>query len=86
MAQHNVLDNNTILEIVNSINAKHFTTIEVVDRLKSNYPDIYNEMKRNSPRNFQSVIGKAIKRFSVSENKIRQISSADVSPAIWEKL
>ncbi len=86
MAQHNVLDNKTILEIVISINGKQFSTLVVVDKLKSNYPDIYNDMKRNSPRNFQSVIGKAIKRFSVQTNKIIQISSADVSPAIWEKL
>ena len=86
MAQHNALDNHTISKIIISIPGKHFTTITAVRILESNYPDIYNVMKINSPRNFQSVIGKAIKRFSIETNNIKQISPADESPARWEKL
>ena len=86
MAQHNVLDNNTISQIINTIPGKHFTTITAIKILESNYSGIYNEMKINSPRNFQSVIGKAIKRFSVETNIIKQISPSDESPARWEKL
>jgi len=86
MAQHNVLDNNTIRQIVNSINGKHFTTITVVNILNSNFRGIYDEMKRNSPRNFQAVIGKAVKRYSIETNEIKQISPSDESPARWEKL
>jgi len=85
MAQHHILKNSILSEIINSISGKHFTTYTVVNKLESNYQDIFNEMKRNSRRNYQAVIGTAIKRFSIETNKIKQISSRDESPARWEK-
>ncbi|MCX6158797.1 MAG: hypothetical protein NTY74_12535 [Ignavibacteriae bacterium] len=85
MAQHNVLDNNTISKVINSIPGKHFTTITVVKILESDYPAKYNELKINSPRNFQSVIGVAIKRYLRETNKITQLSPQEESPARWEK-
>ena len=85
MAQHDVLNNSTIRQIVNSIEVKHFTTFTIVNLVKSNHLDIFNQMKRNSPRNYQAVIGKAVKRFAIETSEITQISPPDESPARWEK-
>jgi hypothetical protein len=86
MAQHDAINNSMLQTIINSIPSKHFTTLSVVSALEINYKNKVEELKGYSPRNYRSVIGKAVKRFSVETNKIKQISPPDESPARWEKV
>ncbi|HMQ69813.1 MAG TPA: hypothetical protein PKA90_12635 [Ignavibacteria bacterium] len=85
MAQHNVITNDQIQKCIDSIQATHFTTFRVVKELETLFPETVKILKSNSERNWRSVIGKAIKRFSVETGKIKQISPAEESPARWEK-
>jgi len=57
----------------------------VIVELERNYPNDVERIKSSSARNWRSVIGMAIKRFSVQTNIIKKISPSDESPARWEK-
>lgn len=85
MAQHEEITNLVLKSCLDKIISKHFTTFKVVSILEKNYPEVIEIVKSNSERNWKAVIGKAIKRFSVETNLIKQISSVDESPARWEK-
>lgn len=85
MAQHEEITNLVLKSCLDKITPKHFTTFKIVSILEKNYPEVIEIVKSNSVRNWKAVIGKAIKRFSVETNLIKQISSVDESPARWEK-
>lgn len=85
MALHNEITNHALEDCINTIPSKHFTTLKVIDVLKNKYPSDVERVKSYSQRNWRAVIGKAIKRFSVETNMIKQISEVDESPARWEK-
>ncbi len=86
MALHHEITNQALEKAINSIPAKHFTTLRVISELEKLFPNDVERVKSFSERNWRSVIGKAIKRYSVETNKIKQISPASESPARWEKL
>lgn len=85
MALHSILANRALEKAINSIPEKKFTTLQVIDELIKLYPEDIDKIKSYSQRNWRSVIGKAIKRFSIETEEIIQISSPNKSPAIWEK-
>jgi len=86
MALHHEITNQQLEKCINSILSKHFTTLRVVDELLKIFPNDVERVKSYSERNWRSVIGKAIKRFSVETNLIKQISHSSESPARWEKM
>lgn len=85
MALHNEITNDQLQKCIDDIHSKYFTTLRVIDELKSSYPNEINLLRSYSERNWRSVIGKAIKRYSTETNRIIQISLPEESPARWEK-
>jgi hypothetical protein len=85
MAQHNEITNDQLQKCIDAIQASHFTTFKVVRELEIHFPETVKILQSNSITHWRSVIGKAIKRYSVETSKIKQISPADESPARWEK-
>ena len=86
MALHDDIPNSVIEKGINSIQRDAFTTLTIVDYLVKNETQMIDDLKGWSPRNWRSVVGKAIKRYSVETNKIKQVSPADESPARWKKI
>ena len=86
MAMHDEITNLVLENCINAIPSKNFTTLRVISELEKKYPIDVNRVRSYSERNWRAVIGKAIKRFSVETNKIKQVSSVDESPARWEKM
>lgn len=86
MALHNEITNHVLETCINAIPSKHFTTLKVISVLKIKYPIDVERVQSYSVRNWRAVIGKAIKRFSVETNLIKQISKVNESPARWEKI
>jgi hypothetical protein len=86
MAMHDEITNLVLENCINAIPSKNFTTLRVISELEKKYPIDVNRVKSYSERNWRAVIGKAIKRFSVETNKIKQVSPVDESPARWEKM
>jgi hypothetical protein len=86
MAMHDEITNLMLENCINAIPSKNFTTLRVISELEKKYPIDVNRVKSYSERNWRAVIGKAIKRFSVETNNIRQVSSVEESPARWEKM
>lgn len=85
MALHNDLTNGQLQICIDGINAKYFTTLRVITELERNYPNEIKSLRAKSERNWRSVVGKAIKRYSTETNRIIQISLPEESPARWEK-
>lgn len=85
MALHHEITNHALETCINAIPSKHFTTLKVISVLQNKYPLDVERLKSYSTRNWRAVIGKAIKRFSVETNIIKQVSRVDESPARWEK-
>jgi len=85
MALYNNVTNEMVKNAVNEISGKLFNTLKVVDILKKQEPDVIEELQGWSPRNWRSVIGKAIKRYAVETSRIDQASPPDESPARWKK-
>ena len=85
MAQHDEITNSTLKSCIEKIPSRHFTTFKVVTVLEKNYPEVVEIVKSNSERNWKAVIGRAIKRFSIETNIVKQISLPTESPARWEK-
>ncbi len=85
MALYDNVTNEMVKKAVNEISGRLFNTLKVVDILKRHEPDVIEELQEWSPRNWRSVIGKAIKRYAVETSKIDQASSPDESPARWKK-
>ncbi len=83
---HDEITNLMLENCINAIPSKNFTTLRVISELEKKYPIDVNRVKSYSERNWRAVIGKAIKRFSVETNNIRQVSSVEESPARWEKM
>jgi hypothetical protein len=86
MALHDEISNQVLEKCINAIPSKYFTTLRVIDELIKSFPEVVERVRSYSERNWRSVIGKAIKRFSVETNLIKQISPASESPARWEKM
>jgi hypothetical protein len=86
MALHEEISNQAIELCVNAIPSKYFTTLKVISELERRFPEDVKRIKSYSERNWRAVIGKAIKRFSVETNLIKQVSEAKESPARWEKI
>lgn len=86
MALHDEISNQILGKCINAIPSKNFTTLRVIDELIKSFPNDAERIKSYSERNWRSVIGKAIKRFSVETNLIKQISPASESPARSEKM
>lgn len=86
MALHDEINNHVLETCITAIPSKNFTTLRVISELEKSFPNEVQRVKSYSERNWRSVIGKAIKRFSVETNIITQISPPDESPARWEKL
>ena len=85
MALHNEISNQILDECIKAIPSNNFTTIRVISELEKRFSSDVAKVRSYSERNWRSVIGKAIKRYSVETNKIKQISLRDESPARWEK-
>jgi hypothetical protein len=85
MALHEEISNHALETCINTIPSKHFTTLKVISKLEKKFPEDVKRVKSYSERNWRAVIGKAIKRFSVETNLIKQISDTKESPARWEK-
>jgi len=86
MALHDDISDLVIEKGINFIERDAFTTLTIVDYLVEKEPQLINDLKGWSPRNWRSVVGKAIKRYSVKTKKIKQVSPADESPARWKKI
>ena len=85
MALYDNVTNEMVKKAVNEISGRLFNTLRVVDILKRHEPDVIEELQGWSPRNWRSVIGKAIKRYAIETSKIDQASPPDESPARWKK-
>ena len=86
MALHDEISNEILEKCINIIPSKNFTTLRVISELEKGFINDVNRVKSYSERNWRSVIGKAIKRFSVETNLIKQISPSNETPARWEKM
>ena len=86
MALHDEISNKILETCINSIPSKNFTTLRVITELEKNFTNDVKRVQSYSERNWRSVIGKAIKRFSVETNLIKQISPSSETPARWEKM
>jgi hypothetical protein len=86
MALHDDISDAVIEDCISSFERNAFTTLTIVEYLVKNQPNLIEDLKGWSPRNWRSVVGKAIKRYSVHTNKIRQVSPANESPARWKKV
>ena len=86
MALHDEISNQTLKICLNAISSQYFTTLNVISELEKNFPDEVTKVRSFSERNWRAIIGKAIKRFSVETNLIKQITDAKQSPAIWKKM
>lgn len=86
MALHDEITNQVLEKCINAIPSKHFTTLRVIDELIKSFPKVVEIVQSRSERNWRSVSGKAVKRFSVETNLIKQISPASETPARWEKM
>jgi len=86
MALHDEISNQILEKCINAIPSKNFTTLRVIDELIKSFPNDVSRVKSYSERNWRSIIGKAIKRFSVETNLIKQISPGSETPARWEKM
>ncbi len=85
MALRDTVTNEMIKKAVIEIAEKNFTTLEVIEILIKQEPDIIEDLKDRSPRNWRSVIGTAISRYAVKTNSINQKLPPSKSQAIWEK-
>lgn len=85
MALHNEIPNSQLQVCIDAIPSSHFTTFRVIAELENRFPAEVASLKAYSERNWRSVIGKAIKRYSVETNRIEQVSPSTESPARWEK-
>lgn len=85
MAIYDEVPNSSIQKCVESIPTKHFTTLRVITELERQFPDQVSVVQSYSTRNWRALIGKALKRFAVETNKVKQVSPPDESPARWEK-
>ncbi len=86
MALHDQISNEILDSCLSSIPSRNFTTLRVISELEKKFPSDVQKIKDYSERNWRAVIGKAIKRFSVETNLIKQISRVEESPARWEKM
>lgn len=85
MALHENITDEILEHAANSIGGKYFNTLQIVDLLIKQQPLIIEELRQWSPRNWRSVIGRAIKRYAVSTGSLRQASPPTESPARWIK-
>lgn len=85
MALHNEITNDQLQTCIDGIPSPNFTTLRVISELEKQFPSDIKAIRSYSERNWRAVIGKAIKRFAVETNRIKQVSPPEESPARWEK-
>lgn len=86
MAISDDISNQVIEEAIKLLGRDSFTTFNLITILEQNYGELVSDIKNWSERNWRAIIGKAIKRYSVETNKIRQVSPASETPARWKKV
>lgn len=86
MAIHDDISNSVIEKAIASVQGNAFTTFTIVSFLEKNEAVLVDDLKGWSPRNWKSVVGKKLKKYSVETNKIKQVSPANESPARWKKI
>ncbi|GAB1350041.1 hypothetical protein MASR1M107_22560 [Ignavibacteriales bacterium] len=86
MAISDDISNNVIEHAINSLGRNSFTTFHVIEVMEKNNSELILDIKSWSERNWRAIIGKAIKRYSVESNKIKQVSPPNETPARWKKV
>ncbi len=85
MAISDDISNQVIENAINQLGRNSFNTLHLIEVLESQESELIKDIKSWSERNWRSVVGKAIKRYSVQTNKISQISPPTESPARWKR-
>lgn len=86
MAISDDISNNVIENAINQLGRNSFNTFHLIEVLETHENELITDIKSWSVRNWRSIIGKAIKRYSVQTNKISQISPPNETPARWKKV
>ena len=85
MAISDDISNQVIENAINQLGRNSFNTLHLIEVLEKHESELIKDIKSWSERNWRSVVGKAIKRYSVQTNKISQISPTTESPARWKR-
>jgi cytidylate kinase len=86
MAIHDDISNSVIEKAIEKLGRDSFTTFHLIDIFEIHEKDLVIDIQGWSERNWRSIFGKAIKRYSVQTNKIRQVSPPNETPARWKKV
>lgn len=86
MAISDDISNQVIENAINRLGRNSFNTFHLIEELEKQEVELISDIKSWSERNWRSIIGKAIKRYSVQTNKINQVSPASETPARWKKV
>ncbi len=86
MAISDDISNQVIENAINQISRNGFTTFHLIDELEKTEPELMEDIRSWSVRNWRSIVGKAIKRYSIETSKITQVSPPNETPARWKKV
>lgn len=71
-------------EVFSIFRKMEFTTLDLVDFLIVHYPDQINQLIDISPKNYRSMVGSALRKYSIKTHKITQISKPAEAPIRWK--
>lgn len=84
MRFYQYIDDKQIREIIKHIRTTEFNTLEFIEQMKLDQPEIVLSLKSKYKR-WRPLVGKILKRFSLSSHEIMHASPKKISPAVWRK-
>ena len=85
MSLNNLITNEMLLNAIRQIPDYEFDTFDVVDVLEKSQPLIIDKIRKKSPGQYKSIVGKALIRFSSETRFITRVLRGKYSPLKWHK-